>query len=131
MAKAKSAWEKFAERDAERDREAASTDKTAPKKMGALKTQGDSKLDELIGRADPMIEQLQNLYAQFMAGALKIPPIENRKQLQALMDRIAAEGKPTLALQFRAQGITAKFNTYKERWDKLLQNLEDGKIKRR
>ena len=130
MAKAKSAWEKFADRDAERDKEKESTGKAGPDRAGAPKSQSDSKLDELIGRADPMIEQVQNLYAQYMAGALKIPPIENRKQLQTLMDRIASESKPTLALQYRAQGIHAKFNTYRDRWDKLLKNLEDGKIKR-
>jgi hypothetical protein len=89
------------------------------------------KVDELILRAEPMIDQIQGLYNQYLSGIEKHPPNERRKQLEQLMYTLQLVSKPTAGLQFRYQTLNAKYVSYRERWDKVLKDLEDGKIKRR
>src|SRR4051812_31333869 len=62
---------------------------------------GTEKIDELIQRADPMIDQLNNLYSMFLSGAESIPPTERRKQLDQLMATLQMINKPTPSYQFK------------------------------
>jgi hypothetical protein len=89
------------------------------------------KLMEYLKRADPMIEQINNLYNQYLTGAEKRPPTERRKQLDQLMATIMIMGKPTKSLQFRCNSLHYYYATYRDRWDRLMRDLESGKIKRR
>ena len=92
--------------------------------------EGSEKVIELLKRAEPMIEQLNHLYNMFLSGAEKLPPNEKRKQLDQIMAALITMPKPTPALKFRYQGIQSQYQTYSDRWDRLLKNLEGGKIKR-
>jgi hypothetical protein len=38
--------------------------------------------------------------------------------------------KPTQAAQFLFNSTVSKFNSHKDRWDRLMRDLEAGKIKR-
>jgi len=90
-----------------------------------------AKLDELLQRAEPLIEQLNNLYAIYFAGVEKLPPNERRQQLEALMSQLSVMHKPNPTYRFRVDTLVTRFVTYKDRWDKLLKDLESGKLKRR
>ena len=92
--------------------------------------EGD-RLHALVERAEPLIEQLNNLYASYIAGVDKIPPTERRKQLDQTMTALQLSAKPTRALAFRIDGLQSKYISYRDRWDKLMKDLESGKIKRR
>jgi hypothetical protein len=85
------------------------------------------KLLELLDRSGPLMEQLNNLYAMYMAGVEKRPPIERRQVLESIMQQIAGLPRPTPAIQFRVQTVIASFNTHRDRWDKLLRDRENGK----
>ena len=98
-------------------------------KVGSVEGTTD-KLNELVQKAEPMIEQLTHLYNQFMAGAEKFPPIEKRKQLEEVMNRIHLMSKPTAAIQYRCQTLLAHFQANRDRWDRLIKDLESGKLKR-
>ncbi|HTL11410.1 MAG TPA: hypothetical protein VL588_02915 [Bdellovibrionota bacterium] len=89
-----------------------------------------AKFDELIDRAVPLIEQLNNLYNMFFAGAEKRPPIERRKVLDQVIDTLTKIGKNTAAQRFKYQGVYQQYVTYRDRWDKKLKELEEGKIRR-
>jgi len=92
---------------------------------------GDSEqLASLIERAEPLIEQLNNLYNQYIVGAEQRPPLERRKQLDQLMMTVQMMGKPTPTMQFRASTLTQRYTVNRERWDKMIKDLESGKIKR-
>ncbi len=120
-------WKRYREREDERDSESV-----APSSPAAAKASegGTEKLIELLKQVEPMIEQVHMLYNQFLAGVEKRPPIERRKQLDQLMETIQAMFKPTPAAQFRANTVRTRYQSYRDRWDKTIKDLEDGKIKK-
>lgn len=89
------------------------------------------KLDELLLRAEPLVEQLNNLYNIYVSGADQIPPIERRKNLDMIMVSLQMMSKPTPGALYKYTAIQAKYETYRNRWDKMMKDLESGKIKRR
>jgi hypothetical protein len=90
----------------------------------------NDKLEDLIHRADGMIEQVSNLYNMFAVGVEKLAPIERRKQLEQVMLSIQMMSKPTPSALFKANSIQSRYQSQRERWDKLLRDIESGKIKR-
>lgn len=97
----------------------------------AAPTAGSIKLDELMTRAEPLIEQVNSLYSQFMNGTERAPPNERRRQLDQLMTTIMMMHKPTPTQRFRATGVMYTYQQYKDRWERMIRDLESGKIKRR
>ena len=89
-----------------------------------------AQLDTMLLQAEPLIEQVNSLYNQYLAGVERAPPIERRKLLEQLMAAILATPKPTQSYQFRANGTNSKYLTYRDRWDRMMKDLESGKIKR-
>ncbi|MGK5081986.1 hypothetical protein WDW37_01680 [Bdellovibrionota bacterium FG-1] len=126
----------FNERLRRREREDADQDEDkkeqeASKKFSYEGTGGSTdKLIELIKRAEPLIEQVNGLYNQYVAGVESRPPIERRKHLDELMVSIQGLPKPTPAYQFRYQTLNASYLTHRERWERMCKDLESGKIRR-
>jgi hypothetical protein len=88
------------------------------------------KLAELLERVEPLIYQINSSYNQYIAGAELHPPNERRGQLEQMMNTIMLMSKPTPSYRFRYQSVLGTYNTYRKRWDKLIMDLESGKIKR-
>jgi hypothetical protein len=85
------------------------------------------RLSELLDRVGPLLEQLNNLYAMFIAGVERRPPIERRQVLEAMIQQIGGLPKPTPAISFRVQTVLTSFNSHRDRWDKMLRDRENGK----
>jgi hypothetical protein len=85
------------------------------------------KLLELLDRAGPMMEQLNNLYGMFFSGAEKRPPVERRQILDSVMQQITGLPRTTPALQFRVQTVISSYNAHKDRWDKMMRERELGR----
>lgn len=128
------------EREEERERELEEETENAkrPKSGSAAAAASSSptarpaaeRLPSLIAQAEPIVEQLNSLYNQYIAGIEKRPPLERRKHLDQLIATILSAGKPTPALQFRCQTLLNHYQTHRDRWDKMMRDLELGKIKR-
>lgn len=88
------------------------------------------KLVELLDRVEPLLEQVNVLYAQFFSGMERLPPKERHKQLDQVMTSLTAMSKPTQILQFRFNTLRARYRTYCEQWAKKLKDVESGKIAR-
>ncbi len=88
------------------------------------------KLVAFVDRADTLIDQLNNSYRMYVTGAEKLPPTERRKILDQIMVTVIYTGKPTQAMLFRCNSLVSRYNVHKERWDRMIQGLESGKIKR-
>lgn len=124
------------EREEELEAEKRAEEEELLKKQGQSNKAGaisgsTEKINELIGLAEPMIEQLNNLYNRFLAGAEKIPPNEQRKRLDQLMNTVQIMTKPTGAIQFKCNTLYAHYVSFRDRWDKQMRDLEVGKIRRR
>ena len=102
----------------------------ARKETAAPEKVSGEKFLEMLDRVEPSIQSLNNSYNQFIAGAEKLPPIEKRKALDQLMASLTSSPKPTQSLQFRFQTMWTQYRTYADKWDKLMKDLESGKIKR-
>ena len=89
------------------------------------------KLDELLRRAEPLIAQINGSYNQYVAGVEINPPIDRRLQLDQMILTLQMMAKPTAAYRFRYGGVLATYNAFRIRWDKLILDLESGKIQRR
>ncbi len=89
------------------------------------------KLIQQLQQIDPLIDQVNSLYNQYIAGIERLPPIERRKILEQMMDAATAMAKTTPSARFRFSGIQARYISHRDRWDKLMKDLEAGKIKRR
>ncbi|MCM2279972.1 MAG: hypothetical protein NDJ89_18015 [Oligoflexia bacterium] len=89
-----------------------------------------AKMNELMNRAEPMILSVNSSFNMYAAGVEIRPPTERFNQLEQMMLTLTMMAKPTPAYRFRFQNLQSTYNTYKRKWEKLLQDIESGKIKR-
>ena len=101
----------------------------APIAPGEIPT-GADKFEDLVERAGPMIDQLNNLYNMFFAGAERLPPIERRKQLDQIINTLTLMPKPTSNQRFRFATVQNQYITFRDKWDKQMRDLEAGKKRR-
>lgn len=85
-------------------------------------TVSPEQLVALIEKSEPMIEQLNQLYQMYLAGVEKRPPLQLRQQLDQNFQKIQRTPKPTPMLQFRANTFVQHYQSYTQRWDKLLKD---------
>lgn len=88
------------------------------------------RLSQLMEQARPMIERVNTLYNQYKGGGLERPPLQERKTLDQLIQSIDVLPKPTQSLMFQYSSIQSRYATYRDKWDKLMKDLETGKIVR-
>ena len=130
MAKSKDAWSRFRERDEERSQENKEKGPDIGLKgpKGVASQSSDDAVLDMIAKAEVMIEQVQNLYHMYISGLERLPPVTQRKLLEDLLQKIQSAPKPTASLNFRVSAFTAKLQTYREKWDKLMKDVESGKV---
>ena len=85
-------------------------------------------LPEDLDRIDVTLRQLQVKWDLFFNGAEKKPPLELQSQLEALIRRHANVEIRNNADRFRYQGLSARFATFNELWQKKLRLREEGKV---
>jgi len=88
------------------------------------------QLRKLIAEATQLIQQLNNHYKQYTLGVQNNPPTEDRSTLEQIIQKIKLTPKNTPTLKFSAQSTINQFITYKNQWDKMMLDLESGKIQR-
>lgn len=117
----------------EREREAQAEElaRKSKGKTGKAPSEGlHERFEDMIRRVPILIDQLTHLYQHFMTGVLFRPPIEERNRLDQLMTVLANMQKGTPSDRFRFNTIQASYQTHKQRWDKIVQDVESGKIQR-
>jgi hypothetical protein len=82
-------------------------------------------------KAETLIDQVNGLYNQYLSGIETKPPIERRKVLEQLMGQLQSMPKPTSTQQFRFNSLNASYLTHRDRWDRMLRDIESGKIVRK
>ena len=85
------------------------------------------KLNELIERAGPLIEQVNSLYNQYRCGVDKRPPNERRNTLDQVITSLQFIRKPTASARFCVRQVISKYLAYKDRWDRIVATMETGK----
>ena len=101
-----------------------------PDKAAEIPQDNSAKIDELLRRAQPLIEQINSLYTMFMTGVERLPPLEKRKQLDMMMTQLQSTPKPNQTYGFKAGSVHTHYTTMRDRWDRIVRDVESGKIKR-
>lgn len=117
------------EREDEQDREAEARVAKIQGKISAANP-SSQEIDSLLHQGEVLIEQLDRLYQSYFQGIERLPPIQKRKQLDDLILQIDKRPKPTTQIQFKVQTVRNKYNTYRDRWDRKIKDIENGRIKR-
>jgi hypothetical protein len=87
------------------------------------------QINELLSQADPMVDQLNNLYKMFSTGVERLPPTAKRAQLESIIARLAQIPKPNATYAFRVNALTLRVSAMKDKWDRMMRDIESGKIK--
>lgn len=123
--------ETLRKRRREREDEAERLEEEKREKLAeAIETPDPTRILELMDRIEPLLEQVNMLYLQYVRGTEKRPPLERRKQLDQIMNTITLMGKPTQAIQFRYNSIHSTYVSYRDKWERMLKDLENGKVTR-
>jgi len=85
-------------------------------------------LQEDLDRLDVALRQLQVKWDLFFNGAEKKPPSDLQTQVVALVRRYANAEIRNNGERFRYQGLSARFTTFNELWQKRLRAREEGKV---
>ena len=85
-------------------------------------------LQEDLERLDVSIRQLLVKWELFFNGAEKKPPSELQAQVEALVRRYSNVEIRNNGERFRYQGLSARFSTFNELWQKKLRAREEGKL---
>jgi hypothetical protein len=85
-------------------------------------------LQEDLERLDVALRQLQVKWELFFNGAEKKPPSDLQTQVEALVRRYANAEIRNNGERFRYQGLSARFSTFNELWQKRLRAREEGKV---
>jgi hypothetical protein len=81
-----------------------------------------------LDRLETAIRQLQVKWDLFFSGAEKKPPADAQAQVEQLVRRYANQEIRNNGERFRYQGLTARFTTFSELWQKRLRAREEGKV---
>jgi hypothetical protein len=84
-------------------------------------------LQEDLDHLDVTIRQLQVKWDLFFNGQEKKPPSDLQAQVETLIRRYANAEIRNNGERFRYQGLTARFTTFNELWQKRLRAREEGK----
>jgi hypothetical protein len=89
------------------------------------------KLDQdTLDILEKQMEQLRMLHEQYFLGSRKRPPDQERTTVIYLIRRLANQVSPNFAVRFRFIQLQAKFNSYHQYWNRVLQQIEAGTYRR-
>ena len=140
----KDAWSRFREREDQREENlkrevdqalGVNSDEEQPKIVDGQKATREvpqktqeNPIIRMIGRADRMVEQVQHLFNMYVAGIEPTPPHTQRRQLNDLVEKLVLAPKNSTNVLFRCNQFQTKFNLYNDRWERLLRDIENGKV---
>jgi hypothetical protein len=84
-------------------------------------------LQDDLDRIDVMMRQLQVKWEMFFNGQEKRPPQELQGQVDVLIKRVSNTEIRNNGDRFRFQGLSARFTTFNELWQKKLRAREEGR----
>jgi hypothetical protein len=84
-------------------------------------------IQEDFDRIDVMLRQLQVKWDLFFNGAERKPPSELQTQVETLIKRLANSEIRNNGDRFRFQGLSARYTTFNELWNKKLRAREEGR----
>ena len=86
------------------------------------------KQDEELDQLEDDIRKLKNKYDQFFAGISKMPPMTERRQIEAVIHDLNKQKMRDNTRRFRFSQLTTRYNQFREMWARKMREREEGPI---
>ena len=84
------------------------------------------KQDDELDKLEEDIRVLKNKYDQFFAGIQKMPPLTDRRRVEAYIQELHKAKIRDNSRRFRFNTLTTRFNQFREMWGRRMREREEG-----
>ena len=86
------------------------------------------KQDDELDKLEEDIRRVKNKYDQFFTGITKLPPSNERRNIEIAIYEIGKQRMRDNARRFRFNTLLSRFNQYREMWGRKMREREEGPI---
>ena len=86
------------------------------------------KQDDELDKLEEDIRKLKNKYDQFFSGITKIPPMQDRRNVEIFIHEMNKQKMRDNARRFRFNTVVSRFNQYREMWGRKMREREEGPL---
>ena len=86
------------------------------------------KQDDELDKLEEDIRKLKNKYDQFFTGITKIPPMQDRRNVEIFIHELNKQKMRDNARRFRFNTVVSRFNQYREMWGRKMREREEGPV---
>lgn len=86
------------------------------------------KQDDELDKFEEDIRRLKNKYDQFFAGIQKMPPMTDRRQLEATIHELNKLKMRDNTRRFRFNQLLSRYNQLREMWGRRMREREEGPL---
>src|SRR6478735_3611416 len=84
--------------------------------------------DDPLEKLEEDIRRLKNRYDQFFAGIQKMPPLQERRNIDVFIHELSREKVRDNSRRFRFNQLTARYNQLREMWGRRMREREEGPL---
>ena len=86
------------------------------------------KQDDELDKLEEDIRKLKNKYDQFWSGIQKMPPMQERKNVEMAIYEIGKQKMRDNGRRFRYNTLLSRYNQYREMWGRKMREREEGPL---
>jgi hypothetical protein len=86
------------------------------------------KQDEELEKLEEDIRKLKSRYDQFFSGFQKMPPLQERRNVEVFIYELSRQKIRDNARRFRLNQLLSRYNQYREMWGRRMREREEGPI---
>jgi hypothetical protein len=84
--------------------------------------------DDPLEKLEEDIRRLKNRYDQFFAGIQKMPPQQERRNIDVFIHELSREKIRDNSRRFRFNQLTSRYNQLREMWGRRMREREEGPL---
>jgi phage gp36-like protein len=86
------------------------------------------KQDDELDKLEDDIRIVKNKYDQFFTGFQKMPPLQDRRNVEIYIYELGKQKMRDNARRFRYNQLLSRYNQYREMWGRKLREREEGPL---
>lgn len=84
--------------------------------------------DDPLEKLEEDIRRLKNRYDQFFAGIQKMPPLQERRNIDVFIHELSRDKIRDNSRRFRFNQLTSRYNQLREMWGRRMREREEGPL---
>lgn len=86
------------------------------------------KQDDELDKLEENIRILKNKYDQFFGGRSKLPPSQERRNIEAYIHELSKQKMRDNTRRFRFNTLLTRYNQFREMWSRRMREREEGPL---